>query len=233
MDWVRLWLDMPTDPKWRAVARRSGRSVSEVIAVYTHMLCQARRSTIPGTLEAWEDEDVAAALDVETDAIAAIREAMQGKVLDGDRLTGWEKRQPQREREDRSTERVRKHREAKKANKEHGATPVKHHVTPGNPPDTESDSESEGSVTKVTGASNGSAPSDEQDAELFRRGRSVLGKKAGGVIKNLKDQMGSIAKARAVIEQASEKAEPMEYVQGAIRRRIKDQGEIPLSEEFQ
>lgn len=30
--WVRLWEDMPTDPKWRVIAKRAGRPISEVIA---------------------------------------------------------------------------------------------------------------------------------------------------------------------------------------------------------
>lgn len=43
------------------------------------------------------DEDIASALDVTESAILAIREAMQGRVLDGKRLTGWDRRQPKRE----------------------------------------------------------------------------------------------------------------------------------------
>ncbi len=26
--WLRLWHDMPTDPKWRVIAKRSGQSIS-------------------------------------------------------------------------------------------------------------------------------------------------------------------------------------------------------------
>ena len=58
------------------------------------------------------------------------------------------------------------------------------------------------------------------DAELYRRGREVLGKAAGGLIKRLLDSKnGSIAQARAAIEQASEKANPREYIGGILKAR--------------
>ena len=119
--WVRLWEDMPDDPKWRVIAKRSGRPVHQVIAVFTRMLVNASRSSVRGTLEHWDDEDEAVALDMETIEVASIRNAMQGKVLDGNSLTGWEKRQPKRE--EPSSDRVRAFRERQaelKRNETHG-----------------------------------------------------------------------------------------------------------------
>jgi len=110
--WLRLWHDMPTDPKWRVIAKRSGQSIGNVIAVFNMMLVCASVADERGTLHNWNDEDAAAALDLEESDIAAIRKAMQGKVIDGDQLTGWQKRQP--EREDYSTPRVRRYREEHK-----------------------------------------------------------------------------------------------------------------------
>jgi hypothetical protein len=107
--WVRLWDDMPTDPKWRVIARKSGQSIGNVMAVFNFMLICAASATERGELIGWDDEDVGAALDIDSDQIAAIREAMQGKVLDGARLKGWEKRQPIRE--DGAAERSRAWRE--------------------------------------------------------------------------------------------------------------------------
>jgi hypothetical protein len=95
--WVRLWEDMPTDPKWRVVARRAGRPLAEVLAVFVFMLTNASKAQERGTLANWNDEDVGAAIDVDAEHVAAIRDAMQGKTLDGDKLTGWERRQPKRE----------------------------------------------------------------------------------------------------------------------------------------
>lgn len=84
--WVRLWQDMLPDPKWRVVAKRSGRPLAEVIAVFVWMMTTAGNG---GELTAWDDEDVAAGLDMEPEHVAAIREAMEGKTLEGNRLSGW------------------------------------------------------------------------------------------------------------------------------------------------
>lgn len=97
-DWVRLWHDMPTDPKWRTIARKSGQPLVCVIAVFNLLMVNASGNADErGTLRNWDDEDAGAALDMEPEAVAAIMSAMQGKVLEGSRLTGWEKRQPKRE----------------------------------------------------------------------------------------------------------------------------------------
>lgn len=98
-DWCRLWHDLPTDPKWRTIAKRANCSISEVIAVFSFALVNASSSEQRGSLQGWSDEDVASALDIETETVTSIREAMQGRVLDGDHLTGWERRQPKREDE--------------------------------------------------------------------------------------------------------------------------------------
>ena len=113
--WVRLWEDMPDDPKWRVVAKRSERPLHQVIAVFTRMLVNASKATARGSLEGWSDEDEAMALDMDEASVRAIREAMQGKVLAGETLTGWEKRQPKRE--DNSTDRVKAFRERFSASK--------------------------------------------------------------------------------------------------------------------
>lgn len=111
--WVRLWADLPTDPKWRVIAKRSGRPISEVMSVFMFMMVNAgeRRpnATERGELANWSDEDTAAALDIDPQHVTCIREAMQGKTLDGNKLSGWEKRQPIRD--DGSAERAREWRE--------------------------------------------------------------------------------------------------------------------------
>lgn len=58
----------------------------------------------------------------------------------------------------------------------------------------------------------------DPEAELFRRGREVLGKQAGGLISRLLTaKQKNIALARAAIEQASTKSDPREYI-GAVLR---------------
>ena len=41
MSWVRLWGDMPTDPKFRVIAKKAGRPLSEVLSVFVFMLTNA------------------------------------------------------------------------------------------------------------------------------------------------------------------------------------------------
>lgn len=51
------------------------------------------------------------------------------------------------------------------------------------------------------------------EADLFARGKKVLGRNAGGLIASLlKSKKGNVALARAAIEQASTKDEPREYI---------------------
>ena len=95
-EWLRLWHDMPTDPKFRTIAKKSGQSISDVIAVYLHLLVSASRNVTRGHADV-TIEDIASAIDVTEEAIQSIFDAMQGRVLDGFYLTGWEKRQPKRE----------------------------------------------------------------------------------------------------------------------------------------
>lgn len=118
MQWLRWHHGTVSDPKWRLVSRRSGQPVHAVLAVWAAMLESASGGDQRGELEGWDDEVVGIGLDMDTDAVIAIRSAMQGLVLEGDTLTGWGKRNPKRE--DDSSERVRRYRERQK------------NVTPGN-----------------------------------------------------------------------------------------------------
>ncbi len=116
MDWLRWHHGTVNDPKLRAVARRAGQPVIAVIAVWAAMLECASIAVERGTLAGWDHEDVAVGLDMETEAVAAIYTAMQGKTLEGGRIMAWEKRQAKRERDDdTSTGRVREYRKRQKA----------------------------------------------------------------------------------------------------------------------
>lgn len=140
-NWVRLWEDMPTDPKWRVISRRSGRPLPEVISVFICMMTNAGSNTDErGSLTAWDDEDIAAALDMESENVAAIRAAMQGKTLDGERLTGWERRQPKRE--DGSAERAAAWREQRKRQNEQDER-TRTHANARKRPETETETDSD------------------------------------------------------------------------------------------
>lgn len=110
--WFRLWHDMPNDPKWRTIARASDQPIAAVIGVYLHILTNASNAGERGRLEKLSCEDIASALDLEGSQVEAILEAMQGRVLQGDAVSGWQRRQPIRE--DGSAERARNWRAARK-----------------------------------------------------------------------------------------------------------------------
>ena len=96
MDWLRLWHDMPNDPKWRTISRISGQPISLVQAMYLHLLVDASRNVTRGHVTVTK-EDIASALDVTDEQVELVLCAMQGRVMEGDCVTGWSKRQPKRE----------------------------------------------------------------------------------------------------------------------------------------
>jgi hypothetical protein len=93
VNWCRLYADTPGNLTLRLVAKRTGLPVVVVVGVWTAMLCHATAADPRGTLAGWSDEIMAVGLDMEPGTIAAIRAAMQGLLLEEDRLTGWAKRQ--------------------------------------------------------------------------------------------------------------------------------------------
>ncbi len=93
MKWLRLYNETVHDPKWRMIAIEAEQPVHAVLAVWMVMLCHASGAEPRGTLTGWNDRLAGAALDLKGDVVNAIRTAMQRVVLDGDRLTAWDKRQ--------------------------------------------------------------------------------------------------------------------------------------------
>lgn len=94
--WLRLWHDMPTDPKFRTVSRISGQQISLVISVYVTLLVDASRNVTRGHITVTH-EDVASQLDVTEQEIKSIFDAMEGRLIEKNHLSGWDKRQPKRE----------------------------------------------------------------------------------------------------------------------------------------
>lgn len=114
--WVRLWHDMPTDPKFRTIARAAKQPLPVVVSIFTFMLTDASANETERGRTTATDEDIASAFDLDEDAVSAVRQAMQGRVLDGEWLAGWSKRQPKKE--DDSAERARAWRAKKQAEAE-------------------------------------------------------------------------------------------------------------------
>jgi hypothetical protein len=96
MDWLRLWHDMPNDPKWGTIARKCGEPISLVIATYIHILVDASRNVTRGHVTVTV-EDLATALNVTDEQISNVLAAMEGRVIEDGLLLGWSKRQPKRE----------------------------------------------------------------------------------------------------------------------------------------
>ncbi|MHC2399142.1 hypothetical protein ACVMGC_003686 [Bradyrhizobium barranii subsp. barranii] len=62
----------------------------------------------------------------------------------------------------------------------------------------------------------------DPETELFRRGREVLGKSAGGVISQLLKAKGKPELARAAVEVAATKENPREYIGAIIRGNVEE-----------
>jgi hypothetical protein len=103
---------------------------------------------------------------------------------------------------DVSNERVKQHRERKR-----NVTPT---VT-ATPPETE----------QIQNRKEDAAvAASDPETDLFRRGKEVLGKAAGGMIKQLLTAKGGkINSARAAIETAAGKENPREYIGGILRNQ--------------
>lgn len=111
MKWFRCYNGMATDTNWRMVAADTGLPVHAVLAVWTMMLCHASTIDPRGTLAGWMDKRAAANLDLKPADVTAIRDAMQGVTLDGERLIAWDQEQYE---SDNSTTRVREYRKRTK-----------------------------------------------------------------------------------------------------------------------
>lgn len=80
-----------------------------------------------------------------------------------------------------------------------------------------------------TRAPNGASVEPDPDADLFRRGKQVLGQNSGGLIAELKrSQDGNIAKTRAIIETASTKENPRQYVGGVMKHKDEEKPYDPI-----
>jgi hypothetical protein len=74
---------------------------------------------------------------------------------------------------------------------------------------------------------NAAPAAPDAEADLFRRGKQVLGQSAGGLVKQLLDAKdGKINLARAAIETAAGKENPREYVGKIIRNQEIPPGEV-------
>lgn len=147
IDWFRWHHGSVTDPKFALVARNSGASLPDVLAVWAYLLETASAATERGSFSEIDAEALDCIFNfpnTET-RTADILRAMEkrGLIADG-HVIAWERRQPKREREQpqpaegatapkTSTERSREHR-AKKSHAEPSEA-MQRHATPCNASD--------------------------------------------------------------------------------------------------
>jgi hypothetical protein len=118
MNWLRLYHDLPHDPKLRRIAHLAGATLPHVIAVWVSMLCHASKQegADRGSLKGWDDVEWAFDLGMDRAIVFAIREQMLGRLIDVDaRIIAWEKRQFQ---SDTSRSRQQAYRERRKEKQE-------------------------------------------------------------------------------------------------------------------
>lgn len=201
-DWVRLWHDMPTDPKWRVIARKSGRSVSEVIAVFNFVMVNASaNATERGRTHNLFAEDIAAALDMEEAEVEAIFAAMEGKVIAGGVLMGWDKRQPKRE--DNSALRAKEWREAKKAERNRTQENAEER------PETE---------TEVTPLDKSKGVDGDSDKAFWDGAKAYLGKSKSSLIGRWCSTYGQEETGKAITAaQIARAVDPIPYIERTLK----------------
>jgi len=221
--WFRFYTSVVDDPKAQMLA-------PDLFKHWVNVLCIAAENDgeLP-TLSA-----VAFKLRLAEPKAAAVLAKLCGfglldRTESGFKPHNWDGRQYKSDRDETAAERAKRYRDGKRERNASVTRDAGRDVTQSSRPP-EAETETDNSETIVSGAA---APPDPSIAEreLFDRGKQVLGKSAGGQIAKLKAAKGgNVALARAVIEAASTKENPAEYVAAAIRAGPRSGFAKPLTE---
>lgn len=117
MDWFRWHHGTVTDPKFQLIARKSGASVAEVVAVWAVVLEEASMCEARGSLGQFDFEAIDCALGLADGRAKAIHDLMADRGLidlESGVVAKWNKRQPKRE-DDTAAERKRQQRAREKS----------------------------------------------------------------------------------------------------------------------
>lgn len=188
--WFRLYDETLNDPKILKLSDKTHR-------VWIGILCIASKND--GALPPFEDLTVMLRMKP-VKLQPEIEKLITAGLIDHDdngmRPHNWQGRQY---KSDVSTERVKRFRNSKRNVSE-------------TPPDTEQNRVQKDAPKQAPLFEN--VPRETSDeAEMFAKGKKVLGKDAGGlIVRLLKSKNGNVALARAAIEQASTKSDPREYI---------------------
>lgn len=133
MDWFRWHHGTVTDPKFGLIAKRAGVPLPAVIAVWAYLLEAASMAERRGDFGTIDTEALDCMFALDDGKTAAIIDSMRARGMIAEtQLCAWERRQPKREREDSSADRVRAHRAAKKAAEAAAGNDTEGDVTPSN-----------------------------------------------------------------------------------------------------
>lgn len=196
-DWFRWWHGTVTDPKFMWVSRRSGRPLSEVIAVWAALLETASNGETRGNVSCFDSVSHDCLMGFEDGICDRIVAAMTDKgMIDADgNLTGWERRQPKREdlpsaesRAKSSTERVRAYRDRMKLQRgETNETAMKRSETQ----ETAREEESREEGKPPTSPDGEVSPPDEKSSDADVTGQVALLQTAKPTDKAKSDQRGA------------------------------------------
>ena len=111
IDWFRWHHGSITDPKFQLVAKKSGASVAEVVAVWAFVLEESSMAEERGNHGVLDFDSIDCALGLNDGKSRSIYANMEVRGLVGDgRVLSWDKRQPKRE-DETAAERKRRQRE--------------------------------------------------------------------------------------------------------------------------
>jgi hypothetical protein len=121
MDWYKIYQGLPTDPKLAVVAKRTGLSRAETLALWILLHDYASRQLPRGSLDGLDAEDTATLLDLDTDKTAQALDIFydKGMISIDNHIAHWAKSQH------KSTDRVRAWRQRQKE-----TTPQTHTQSP-------------------------------------------------------------------------------------------------------
>lgn len=131
MDWFRSHHGAPMDPKFIAIANKAGSKPGVVAALWWALMDRASQSEPRGSVAGFDCDAASAFFGWPEDELLSVISALRSKgMIDAnDHLPAWHKRNPIREREDDSLERVRRLRERQK---ETPSNATEDDVTPSN-----------------------------------------------------------------------------------------------------
>lgn len=130
IDWFRWHHGSVTDPKFQLVAKKSGTNLPAVLAVWAFALEKASSAETRGEIGDIDHEAVDCLFGLDDGSTQRILDAMQDRSLIGDGVvTNWDRRQPKRERDDDSAERVAKHRAKKRQEEQSNADVTPYNAT--------------------------------------------------------------------------------------------------------